>query len=147
MDHKVTTDYTRLLGNANVKPRVNHINGTIADKDRRIRKLQEELSIVRRQLEGLRTEYNNRFVATLNELGFQAEEISENGEIKFADGMVLKSVFADETNGQGGADSGAIFKSKHHGTTGHAQNLLKANADPMKLRHMKAIVRKCYSMF
>ncbi|ETL98806.1 hypothetical protein, variant 1 [Phytophthora nicotianae] len=110
------------------QPRVNHINGTIADKDRRIRKLQEELSIVRRQLEGLRTEYNNRFVATLNELGFQAEEISENGEIKFADGMVLKSVFADETNGQGGADSGAIFKSKHHGTTGHAQNLLKANA-------------------
>ncbi|ETP50087.1 hypothetical protein, variant 5 [Phytophthora nicotianae P10297] len=110
------------------QPRVNHINGTIADKDRRIRKLQEELSIVRRQLEGLRTEYNNRFVATLNELGFQAEEISENGEIKFADGMVLKFVFADETNGQGGADSGAIFKSKHHGTTGHAQNLLKANA-------------------
>lgn len=63
---------------------MNHINGTIADKDRRIRKLQEELSILRRQLEGLRTEYNNRFVATLNELGFQAEEISESGEIKFA---------------------------------------------------------------
>ncbi|OWZ19086.1 hypothetical protein PHMEG_0006713 [Phytophthora megakarya] len=82
------------------QPRVNHINGTIADKDRRIRKLQEELGILRRQLEGLRAEYNNRFLATLNELGFQAEEMSENGEIKFADGLVLKSVFSDEAKGE-----------------------------------------------
>ncbi|RLN88636.1 hypothetical protein BBJ28_00014994 [Nothophytophthora sp. Chile5] len=72
------------VGGKDPNPRVNHINGTVADKDRRIRKLQEELSLLRRQLEGLRTEYNNRLVTTLNELGFQAEEISESGEIKFA---------------------------------------------------------------
>jgi hypothetical protein len=66
------------------QPRVNHINGSVADKDRRIRKLQEELALLRRQLEGLRAEYNNRFVRVLNELGFDAEEITENGEIKFA---------------------------------------------------------------
>lgn len=54
------------------------------DKDRRIRKLQEEVSVLRRQLEGLKTEYNNRFVAALNELGFDAEEVTDNGEIKFA---------------------------------------------------------------
>ncbi|POM71416.1 Kinesin-like protein [Phytophthora palmivora] len=87
--HPMKEHYEECLGtlqfaNRCRSPRVNHINGTIADKDRRIRKLQEELSILRRQLEGLRTEYNNRFVTTLNELGFQAEEISENGEIKFA---------------------------------------------------------------
>lgn len=63
---------------------MNHINGSVADKDRRIRKLQEELSILRRQVEGLRADYNNRFVAALNELGFDAEEITESGEIKFA---------------------------------------------------------------
>ncbi|EGZ20681.1 hypothetical protein PHYSODRAFT_313255 [Phytophthora sojae] len=102
--HPMKEHYEECLGtlqfaNRCRSPRVNHINGTIADKDRRIRKLQEELSILRRQLEGLRTEYNNRFVATLNELGFQAEEISESGEIKFADGLVLKSVFADEDQG------------------------------------------------
>ncbi|KAG2767576.1 hypothetical protein PC129_g15129 [Phytophthora cactorum] len=110
------------------QPRVNHINGTIADKDRRIRKLQEELSILRRQLEGLRSEYNNRFVATLNELGFQAEEISENGEIKFADGLVLKSVFSDDDRGDHTADSSAVLRNKHLGTTGHAQGLLRSNA-------------------
>lgn len=63
---------------------MNHINGSVADKDRRIRKLQEELSILRRQVEGLRADYNNKFVAALNELGFDAEEITESGEIKFA---------------------------------------------------------------
>lgn len=63
---------------------MNHINGSVADKDRRIRKLQEELSLLRRQLEGLRADYNNKFVAALNELGFEAEEITESGEIKFA---------------------------------------------------------------
>ncbi|GLE06276.1 hypothetical protein PINS_up015523 [Pythium insidiosum] len=66
------------------QPRVNHINGSVADKDRRIRKLQEELTLLRRQLEGLRAEYNNRFVRALNALGFDAEEVTENGEIKFA---------------------------------------------------------------
>ncbi|KAE9252061.1 hypothetical protein PF002_g3043 [Phytophthora fragariae] len=111
------------------QPRVNHINGTIADKDRRIRKLQEELSILRRQLEGLRTEYNNRFVATLNELGFQAEEISESGEIKFADGLVLKSVFADEDQGDHFAASSAFLKSRHLGSTGHVQGLLRTDAE------------------
>lgn len=63
---------------------MNHINGSVADKDRRIRKLQEELAVLRRQLEGLRTDYNHKFVAALNELGFDAEEITESGEIKFA---------------------------------------------------------------
>lgn len=67
-----------------VQPRVNHINGSVADKDRRIRKLQEELAVLRRQLEGLRVDYNHKFVAALNELGFDAEEITESGEIKFA---------------------------------------------------------------
>ncbi|KAF1779410.1 Kinesin-like protein [Phytophthora cactorum] len=107
------------------------LQNSIADvlyKDRRIRKLQEELSILRRQLEGLRSEYNNRFVATLNELGFQAEEISENGEIKFADGLVLKSVFSDDDRGDHTADSSAVLRNKHLGTTGHAQGLLRANA-------------------
>ncbi|EEY56932.1 kinesin-like protein [Phytophthora infestans T30-4] len=108
--HPMKEHYEECLGtlqfaNRCRSPRVNHINGTIADKDRRIRKLQEESSILRRQLEGLRTEYNNRFVATLNELGFQAEEISESGEIKFADGLVLKSVFSDEDHGQSAVDS------------------------------------------
>ncbi|KAK1941648.1 Kinesin-like protein KIN-4A [Phytophthora citrophthora] len=111
------------------QPRVNHINGTIADKDRRIRKLQEELGVLRRQLEGLRTEYNNRFVTTLNELGFQAEEISENGEIKFADGLVLKSVFSDGEPGGNAPASSALFKNKHPGTTGHVQSLLRANVE------------------
>ncbi|KAG7393494.1 hypothetical protein PHYPSEUDO_007331 [Phytophthora pseudosyringae] len=109
------------------QPRVNHINGTIADKDRRIRRLQEELSILRRQLEGQRAEYNNRFVATLNELGFQAEEISENGEIKFADGLVLKSVFSEEEPGDHIAAPSAFLKSKHLGATGHVQGLLRVN--------------------
>jgi hypothetical protein len=54
------------------------------DKDRRIRKLQEEVSILRRQLEGLRAEYNNKFLTALNELGFDAEEVTENGEIRFS---------------------------------------------------------------
>lgn len=78
------------------QPRVNYVNGSIVDKDRRIRRLQEEVSQLRRQLEGLRSEYNNRFVTTLNELGFDAEEITENGEIKFADGLVLPCIFADQ---------------------------------------------------
>ncbi|KAF1336588.1 Kinesin-like protein, partial [Globisporangium splendens] len=78
------------------RPRVNHINGSVADKDRRIRKLQDELSVLRRQLEGLRTEYNNKFVLTLNELGFDAEEITETGDIKFAASLeiVLRSMDA-----------------------------------------------------
>ncbi|TYZ66774.1 hypothetical protein PybrP1_001439, partial [[Pythium] brassicae (nom. inval.)] len=73
------------------QPRVNHINGSVADKDRRIRRLQEELAALRRQLEGLRTDYNHKFVAALNELGFDAEEVTESGEIKFADGLVLRA--------------------------------------------------------
>lgn len=109
-----------------LQPRVNHINGSIADKDRRIRKLQEELAILRRQVEGLRSEYNNKFVAALNDLGFDAEEITESGEIKFAvrsfglrcvviesfvlmlwcplittqDGLVLRSVFAEKSGNE-----------------------------------------------
>ncbi|KAE8886765.1 hypothetical protein PF003_g29213 [Phytophthora fragariae] len=132
--HPMKEHYEECLGtlqfaNRCRSPRVNHINGTIADKDRRIRKLQEELSILRRQLEGLRTEYNNRFVATLNELGFQAEEISESGEIKFADGLVLKSVFADEDQGDHFAASSAFLKSRHLGSTGHVQGLLRTDAE------------------
>ncbi|KAL4159679.1 hypothetical protein PRNP1_000252 [Phytophthora ramorum] len=111
------------------QPRVNHINGTIVDKDRRIRKLQEELSVLRRQLEGLRTEYNNKFVSTLNELGFQAEEISENGEIKFADGLVLKSVFSDEDQGDRTVTSSSCLKNRHTGPAGHVQGLLRTNAE------------------
>lgn len=109
------------------QPRVNHINGTIADKDRRIRKLQEELSILRRQLEGLRAEYNSRFVATLNELGFQAEEITDDGEIKFADGLVLKSVFSGDNQGDRVVTSSAFLKGKQGGST--TQGLLKIDAE------------------
>lgn len=68
---------------------MNYINASVVDKDRRIRKLQEEVSVLRRQLEGMKTEYNNRFVAALNELGFEAEEITESGEIKFAVGSPM----------------------------------------------------------
>ncbi|KAF4034346.1 Kinesin motor domain [Phytophthora infestans] len=130
------------------QPRVNHINGTIADKDRRIRKLQEESSILRRQLEGLRTEYNNRFVATLNELGFQAEEISESGEIKFADGLVLKSVFSDEDHGQSAVDSSAILKGKHHGITKGLQraNAIETRNDRDRLRQKYANAKSNFAV-
>jgi hypothetical protein len=78
------TEFTRSL--RSYQPRVNYINSSVVDKDRRIRKLQEEVSGLRRHLEGLKSEYNNRFVAALNELGFEAEEVTESGEIKFAVG-------------------------------------------------------------
>ncbi|KAJ8575036.1 hypothetical protein ON010_g4177 [Phytophthora cinnamomi] len=131
-----------------VGPRVNHINGTIADKDRRIRKLQEELSILRRQVEGLRAEYNNRFVATLNELGFQAEEISESGEIKFADGLVLKSVFADDDQGDHLPASSAFLKSRHVGPTGHVQSLLRTDgtSDRDRLRQKYANAKSNFTV-
>ncbi|KAJ0393729.1 hypothetical protein P43SY_004930 [Pythium insidiosum] len=113
------------------QPRVNHINGSVADKDRRIRKLQEELTLLRRQLEGLRAEYNHRFVRALNQLGFDAEEITENGEIKFADGMVLQSVFSDQQDDDKSRRDGAPLSplARHTGAHSHATShgLRRAN--------------------
>ncbi|KAJ0396025.1 hypothetical protein ATCC90586_006289 [Pythium insidiosum] len=113
------------------QPRVNHINGSVADKDRRIRKLQEELTLLRRQLEGLRAEYNHRFVRALNQLGFDAEEITENGEIKFADGMVLQSVFSDQQDDDKSRRDGAPLSplARHAGAHSHATShgLRRAN--------------------
>lgn len=106
------------------QPRVNHISGTNVDKDRRIRRLQEELMNLRRQVEGMRSEYNNKFIATLNELGFQAQKISNNGEVKFADGLVLKSPFTDNDQKYCTADTSGGMKAITTGMTGFGRDIV-----------------------
>nr|CCA16729.1 kinesinlike protein putative [Albugo laibachii Nc14]CCA21832.1 kinesinlike protein putative [Albugo laibachii Nc14] len=75
------------------QPRVNHINSSVVDKDRRIRKLNEEITSLRRQIGQMRVESSSRLLKALHVLGFDAQEVTEAGEIKFADGSVLHSVF------------------------------------------------------
>ncbi|TMW57351.1 hypothetical protein Poli38472_003276 [Pythium oligandrum] len=104
------------------QPRVNHINGSVADKDRRIRKLQEELTVLRRQLEGLRSEYNQRFVRALNDLGFDAQEVTEQGEIRFADGVVMRSVFGEGMEEEEPDSTANVSSLMRHGAPmSHAQ--------------------------
>ncbi|CCI46176.1 unnamed protein product [Albugo candida] len=100
------------------QPRVNHINSSIVDKDRRIRKLNEEITSLRRKIDQMRTESSSRLLKALHVLGFDAQEVTEAGEIKFAvrivfcelqcqvlltetlqDGSVLHSVFDDIERG------------------------------------------------
>ncbi|KAL7687816.1 putative kinesin-like protein [Plasmopara halstedii] len=118
------------------QPRVNHITGTIVDKDRRIRRLQEELSVLRRQLEGIRSEYNTKFTATLKELGFQAQEISDDGEVKFSNGSVFKSILS-ERGQEADLSSDNLIKTTGFGHTFLAEET-QGSADSNRLRQKYA---------
>nr|CCA16720.1 kinesinlike protein putative [Albugo laibachii Nc14] len=72
------------------QPRVNHINSSVVDKDRRIRKLNEEITSLRRQIGQMRVESSSRLLKALHVLGFDAQEVTEAEK---QDGSVLHSVF------------------------------------------------------
>ncbi|KDO31262.1 hypothetical protein SPRG_22124 [Saprolegnia parasitica CBS 223.65] len=73
------------------QPRVNYINQNVVDKDRRIRKLQDEIALLKRKLECLRAEQNNRMGTILRELGYDVSGFTEEGN----DGTVV--VATEET--------------------------------------------------
>ncbi|OQR96253.1 kinesin-like protein [Achlya hypogyna] len=77
------------------QPRVNYINQSVVDKDRRIRKLQDEIAILKRKLEYIRAEQNQRMGTILKELGYEVSGFTEEGNVQLADGTVV--VATEET--------------------------------------------------
>ncbi|RQM22773.1 hypothetical protein B5M09_001486 [Aphanomyces astaci] len=82
---------TRLLQNSIVvvpnmclrgQPRVNYISQSGGDKDKRIRKLLEEIAMLNRKLEHIKNEQNQRMSNVLRELGFDVSEYTAEGNVR-----------------------------------------------------------------
>ncbi|OQS06835.1 kinesin [Thraustotheca clavata] len=71
------------------QPRVNYINQSVIEKDRRIRKLQDEIAILKRKLEVFKSEQNQRMGTILRELGYEVSGFTEEGNVRLTDGTLV----------------------------------------------------------
>ncbi|CAK4139695.1 unnamed protein product [Aphanomyces euteiches] len=77
------------------QPRVNYINQTGGDKDKRIRKLLEEIAMLNRKLELMKSEQNARLTNVLRELGYEVSEFTAEGNVRLKDGTVVMAQSPD----------------------------------------------------
>ncbi|ETV89184.1 hypothetical protein, variant [Aphanomyces astaci] len=77
------------------QPRVNYISQSGGDKDKRIRKLLEEIAMLNRKLEHIKNEQNQRMSNVLRELGFDVSEYTAEGNVRLKDGTVLMAQSPD----------------------------------------------------
>ncbi|RHY06696.1 hypothetical protein DYB28_004886 [Aphanomyces astaci] len=64
------------------QPRVNYISQSGGDKDKRIRKLLEEIAMLNRKLEHIKNEQNQRMSNVLRELGYDVSEYTAEGNVR-----------------------------------------------------------------
>ncbi|ETW08726.1 hypothetical protein, variant 1 [Aphanomyces invadans] len=77
------------------QPRVNYINQSGGDKDKRIRKLLDEIAMLNRKLEHIKSEQNQRMSNVLRELGYDVKEYTEDGNVRLMDGTLLMAQSPD----------------------------------------------------